>query len=333
MQESDINILLKKYIDHNCSPEELSVVLKYIQLPEGKQALEDLLSKEWNAFVPEEALPGDSDLWFDRIEKKVVPEATVPFRLDNTWLKYAAILILTIGVGAWFMLQAPDSHPTEQLAMVDHYNPKGRRTQITLRDGSIVHLGADSRLRYPNHLKGNKRELFLDGEAFFEVKHDAKRPFVVHTGDVQTQVLGTSFKIKAFKNENISVAVATGKVSVGYKKQQSKLKSIAVLTPGEQVSWNAVTNRSVTTSSSLESIKGWKDGNLSFTDDRLDDISSDLERWYNTRILLKDPIIKTYSLSITVNGNAPITSALDAITMATGLKYSIARNIITLSKQ
>ena len=239
------------------------------------------------------------------------------------------MIFLVLGVATWFIVQR--DRPAAQIAMEEQYNPKGKRTKITLPDGSVVHLGADSRLRYPEQLNANSREVSLEGEAFFEVSHDENRPFIVHTGEVQTQVLGTSFKIEAFKNHQLSVAVATGRVSVDYKEPNRPLKSLAVLTPGRKVSWNPIDHQSVTTTLAIEDVSAWKDGTLAFTDVRLDDIAAELERWYNIKLIIKDAEVNAYSLSISVNGNAPINAALDAITGATGLTYKIAQNQITIS--
>lgn len=330
MQESEIIILLKKYMEHTCSPEELVWVLDYIALPEGRNALEKLLLEDWNAFETGDGRSGDAERWHQRLHEKVPIEA--PARTSSyAWLKYAAAIILVMGFGTSFLLRWPGRDAAVDIAMTEKYNPRGQHSQITLQDGSIVYLGADSKLRYPQLLNGKTREITLEGEAFFEIKHDTKRPFIVHTGNVQTQVLGTSFKINAFKGQQLSVAVATGKVSVGYTAKGAKLKSLAILTPGEKVSWDEAQQKLNKTNIAAVAVSGWKDGNLIFTDARLDDMCRELERWYNTRIIIKDQQIKAYNLSMTVNGNTPITSALDAMTSATNLKYRIKQNQIYIS--
>ncbi|MBD1362660.1 FecR domain-containing protein [Mucilaginibacter sp. ZT4R22] len=332
MQEPENKDLLKKYIGHQCSPEELALVLKYIQLPEGRQALEYLLLNEWNAFEADDAEPGHSEQWHALLDARIKQHTAPSFTARYSWLKYAAIFIMVTGIGAWLLLERQPKETLGQIALVEKYNPRGQRTRITLQDSSVVYLGADSRLRYPELLNGSTREIFLEGEAFFEVKHDVKHPFIVHTGKVQTQVLGTSFKIEAFKDQRLTVAVATGKVSVGYKDQANALRSLAVLTPGKEVSVNAVNKAEINTVAIVD-IKGWVDGSLAFTDARLDEIFRELERWYNVKIIIKGDKLKAYSLSINVNGKAPITLALDAITGATGLKYRIDQNQIIISPQ
>ncbi|OOQ59760.1 FecR family protein [Mucilaginibacter pedocola] len=333
MQDTEAKVLLKKYINGQCSAEELAFVLKYIQLPEGKQALENLLLEDWNEFESTETAPTDSALWYERFNNRAGTQPTIPILRRYSWLKYAAILLLVTGIGAGLLLRQPSGKTTLQPAMAEKYNLRGSRTRIMLQDSSVVYLGPDSKLRYPEQLNGATREIYLEGEAFFEVKHESKRPFIVHTGNAQTQVLGTSFKIEAFANQQLAVAVATGKVSVGYRGQNHQIKSIAVLTPGKKVNWDPVTHQSGITTLATGDINGWKDGNLAFTDARLDDIALCLERWYNAKIIIKGDKPKAYSLSLNVNGKAPINLALDAITGATGLKYSINQNQIIISKK
>src|SRR6202000_336004 len=98
-------------------------------------------------------------------------------------------------------------------------NPRGQRSVVRLSDSTIVYLGPDSKINFPGRFNGKTRELNLEGEAFFQVKKDHQHPFIIHTGDVSTTVLGTSFKITAFKGEPLTVSVATGKVRVDEKQK------------------------------------------------------------------------------------------------------------------
>lgn len=331
MQESEIKQLLIKYINNTCTAEELTWLLPYIEQKKGRQELEKLLSEEWNTFTPEAPAAGLAEEWQQRFETRTLKQEKQQISRPLAWLKYVAAIIIITGAASWFLSQVKNNVP-QTAAMLESYNVKGRRSQIVLQDGTIVYLGADSRLKYPAQLTGKTRELYLEGEAFFEVKHDTKRPFIVHTHQIQTQVLGTSFKINAFKDHDLSVAVATGKVSVGYQDKTSPLKSLAILTPGKRVIYNTLNQNLTVSSIALSAVKGWKNGDLNFTDVRLGQLIEELERWYNIPFLIRDHELYAYRLSININGNAPITSALDAITAATGTKYHIHHHQIILKK-
>jgi transmembrane sensor len=107
----------------------------------------------------------------------------------------------------------------------------GQVASLTLADGTRVWLNGGSKLSYPEAFRGDKREITLTGEAFLEVTHDAKKSFIVHTGNIRTQVLGTSFNVKAYPEDSfVKVDVVTGKVGV-----VAALAPTVFLTPAEEV--------------------------------------------------------------------------------------------------
>lgn len=325
--------LLEKYIQDRCTPEELQKVLPYIDTPQGRRELEELLMADWENFVPEEAEDGVAGEWQDRLTNQAGKKSGKSAILRQSWIGYAAAVLLVTSFGFYFLSQQKRSNEEiQQVAMVEKFNPRGTRTILTLSDSSVVYLGAESRIRYPERFTGTKREVCLEGEAFFEISHNRKKPFIVHTGTVETQVLGTSFKIEAFKDQLLTVSVATGKVSVGHK-ENSTLTSLAILTPGEMVSWNSSANSTEISHIPMGDVRNLKNGNLAYTDARLDKIAQDLGRWYNTKVVITNPKIAVYQLSITINGKASINGALDAITAATGLKYKITNNQITIAQR
>ena len=325
--------LLEKYIQDRCTPEQLQKVLPYIDTPQGRRELEELLRADWENFVPEKAEDGVAGEWQDRLTNQAGKKPGKSAILHQSWIGYAAAILLVTSFGFYFLSQQKRSKAKiEQVAVVEKFNPSGTRTILTLSDSSVIYLGAESRIRYPEHFTGTKREISLEGEAFFEISHNAKKPFIVHTGKVETQVLGTSFKIEAFKDHQLTVSVATGKVSVGHK-ENNTLTSLAILTPGKMVSWNPSDNSTETSAIPIEDVRNLKNGTLAYTDARLDKIVQDLGRWYNTKIIIDDPKITAYLLSITINGKVSINGALDAITAATGLKYRITKNQITIGQR
>ncbi len=106
--------------------------------------------------------------------------------------------------------------------------PRGQDYHLTLADGTKVWLNAESRLEFPDRFNGNTREVRLQGEAYFEVKKDVKRPFIVHTDYLSTRVLGTSFDVRAYSRKDASVTLVSGRVQV-------KTGDLAqILSPGEQ---------------------------------------------------------------------------------------------------
>ncbi len=136
------------------------------------------------------------------------------------WLApIAASILFVIGIGYFYAYQRyfnsgqPTSLPTP-IAYVEKKIPNGSRSKMEFPDGTVVWINAGSTLRYPEAYMNAPRELYLEGEAYFEVKPLAGKPFIVHTGAISTQVLGTSFNIHAYEYDAVEVTVSSGKVQV-----------------------------------------------------------------------------------------------------------------------
>jgi ferric-dicitrate binding protein FerR (iron transport regulator) len=169
-----------------------------------------------------------------------VPMATPVFRLG--WLRYAAaavvVLLAAWGIRHWHREPATlYAQRTEQLKNVrEEINETQTDKRIQLPDGSHVTLAQGSRISFSERMEGGKREVYLSGEAFFDVKRNPVRPFLVYAGELTTRVLGTSFTVRSFEKENVaSVQVRTGSVSVEARAPR-KTQSV-VLSPNQQVSF------------------------------------------------------------------------------------------------
>lgn len=156
--------------------------------------------------------------------------------------------------------------------------PKGGQYQVVLPDGTRVWLNAASRLKYPVAFTGSDRLVELEGEAYFETAKDAHKPFKVKAGDLEVQVLGTSFDIMAYKNEkHTHTTLISGAVKVASEKE-SKL-----LQPGQQAVINANAGIGVNTVNTDEVI-AWKNGYFSFRDADIAAVMRQLERWYDVTV-------------------------------------------------
>lgn len=147
----------------------------------------------------------------------------------------SAVLIYRNGQSGT-LAQGPDG-------LLEQHNTTETPQKLTLADGSIITLEPGSTLRYPAHFD-NQREVYLTGEAFFNVFRDEHHPFLVYTNDVVTRVLGTSFRIKALQGKEVRVAVTSGKVSV-FKQGSEEVRTATpsrsvILTPNQEVVFNEV---------------------------------------------------------------------------------------------
>lgn len=168
------------------------------------------------------------------------PVSEPVFRLG--WVRYAAaavvVLLTAWGIRHWY--HEPETlyaQRTEQLENVhEEINETGKEKTVQLPDGSRITLAQGSRMSFSGSMAGSKREVYLSGEAFFDVKRNPSKPFFVYAGELTTRVLGTSFTVRSFEKENVaSVQVRTGSVSVEARAPR-KTQSV-VLAPNQQVSF------------------------------------------------------------------------------------------------
>ena len=198
--------------------------------------------------------------------------------------------------------------------------PIGSRTVVQLSDGSKVHLNYGSRIKYPQIFYGEKRELLLTGEAYFEVVHNPKKPFIVNTGKLNIKALGTEFNVNAYPdNDKIETTLVEGKLVLEHYDLSSNIKKVATIEPGQHVSYDLIT---VTFSGKSENIAkyiAWKDGKLVFDEAPINQVTERLSRMFNVNIEVADDI-KDYTYTV-IFVDEPLFQILDLMTIATPVRY------------
>lgn len=330
--------LIRKYLSGFCNEEELIQIKEYLKQPNAQQLFDEVWDERWADQIKADvnaAAPQQMERWKKIINQKindttpVEEETVIPFYKKRGFWQYAAMwTAIIVAVGLW-TIDFKKTKAPEALAYIEKYNPNGRRTIITLPDSSQVFLGAGSKLRYAAKFTGNTRELSLEGEAFFDVKKNPKKPFIIHTGIITTQVLGTSFKVEAFLNKPLSVSVSTGKVRVD-RHQDHKTESLAILTPGQTVTWNEKDHQKTLGTAVVEDISGWKDGRLIFDETRLSEITNILERWYDVKINFKHKKTANQLMKINLTANVPINKLMKILSISGQFKYHIEGKDITI---
>ncbi|MEH6680806.1 MAG: FecR domain-containing protein [Sediminicola sp.] len=176
----------------------------------------------------------------------------------------------------------------ETLAYSELYVPFGKKMRLLLSDGTKVHVNAGSTFRYPVKFVGEgNRKVFLEGEAFFEVSKDQKRPFIVDTDAVGIEVLGTTFNISSYRDdETLSTVLAEGSVNMYHREERNGLiKDAILLSPGEAGTWKKNTGNMLVKKVDVEEYLAWTEGNLVFRTRKFSDILKILERHYNISII------------------------------------------------
>lgn len=175
--------------------------------------------------------------------------------------------------------------------------PFGRTSEIILPDGTKVFLNAGSRLVYPDFFKGESREVFLSGEAYFEVTHDSDHPFIVQLSDLHIKDLGTRFNVSAYPSDGrIETVLTEGKVNI--KQNNAGIFDQAIeLIPGQLASYNRQTNQTSVKNVDVENYILWTQGLMKFESDDLSRIVKKMERFYNIRFQYNDPLLGDLRIS------------------------------------
>lgn len=325
--------ILRKYIAGNCTEKELEKVREIMSQPNFNTLVDEILSEYGNPIKA--SIESDSDMrmqnWTELISRRIANDMSYhqqsfkkPF-----FFRYAAVwIIMTMAAGLWGVTQVYQSkHKLPATAYIVKFNPSGKRTKLILPDSSVILLGSASRLRYPEHFTGTTREISLEGEAFFDVKKNPKKPFIIHTSEIRTKVLGTSFKITSFKGRPLSVSVATGRVAVD-RFIGKQVQSLAVLTPGRRVVYSQ--GKVVTDVVDIDELTEWKEGHLVHAGKPLKEIAEELERWYAVKIEIKNAEIARMPMDINITANIPIDRVMKVLSISGGFKYSINGNIISI---
>ena len=170
--------------------------------------------------------------------------------------------------------------------------PFGAEYNVLLPDGTKIYLNAGSSLRYPDQFNGEKREVFLTGEAYFEVKSDSLHPFIVHAADVAIQVLGTAFNVNAYPEGRwIKTTLVEGRVEA-----QCKNNSF-IMEAGTQVAYNKETEEAKYFPVNTQQFTSWKDGYYEFEEMPLEELMTIFTRWYNLNIEFADSKVKEIKFS------------------------------------
>jgi transmembrane sensor len=213
--------------------------------------------------------------------------------------------------------------PSDQLVYHTLKIPRGGEYYVVLSDNSKVWLNSESTLKYPVSFGSGSREIELEGEAYFEVTKDKKRPFRVVTGNQTVQVLGTSFNVSSYSKETIYTTLVEGEVEV-YK--TLNLASNTLLTPEYQSVFSRNTGSIEKKKVNVREFTAWKDGNFLFIDQPLDKMLETLSRWYDVEILYLNEKVKTVRFTGSIKRYEDFNKVLKMIAKTNEVTFEIEDN-------
>jgi transmembrane sensor len=217
------------------------------------------------------------------------------------WQRIAAILIIPLAIGSIFMLYLSQQRrlTTSEVIYNEVHAAFGTRSAIILADSSLVWLNAGSSLKYPDRFNTETRQVFLEGEAYFEVRSDPSHPFIVNTPEIKVTATGTKFNIFDYDSESLAeVTLVTGKVNVkGNEISDSQLN--LDLKHGQHFEYNRQTGDKNIIEEDTYKYIAWKDGKLIFRNDPLGEVLDKISLLFNVDIELQGESLKTFSYRAT----------------------------------
>jgi ferric-dicitrate binding protein FerR (iron transport regulator) len=329
--------LLHLYVEGNCSNDQLIRIKEYLTDEAYRDSLHRFMQEEWewlsNAEFP--ALPGMPEQYarfrfYLALRDKDIPQEDPVRRVGVRRLHVmyaAAAAVLLLMAGNWLWRAFVDKR-SKQLAAKELYfhNEPAHQTTLLLPDSSRVYLGAASTLRFKEE-KDGKRRVLLEGQAYFEVQHDERRPFTVKTGSITTVDIGTAFNVRYYPGDpNIEVSVTSGKVQVLHKGE----KQLAVLEPGLRLQYDTLTQRYHVIPLANANLAGsWRKGVLMFSKQPLKEVTDELQRYYGIRFQYTNPAAENILIT-TVLDNKTLEDALDIVTLTAGVQFTRQGTLIVL---
>ncbi len=287
---------------------------------EDKQSLDSLLADNPAVWLTAEKgwLTAKSD-WFTEEEAKstfVQPylQLEKPKTRSFKWVAVAASLTL-IAMISFFLIR---ENEVESFAILSQTKTEaGQQKELTLPDGSQVRMNASTTLRFPEHFAADKREVYLEGEAYFEVVSDKKRPLIIHGTEANVKVLGTAFNVNAYPGKGMEVAVRSGKVNmVSHSGNGTDVLMVPMMKKG--VSNKAIGKWQVEAANDQDF--DWLEGKLIFNEKPLGEVVEELSRYYGVELELKDENLAACRISSTFYRNS-IEEVLETLSLIVDLHY------------
>lgn len=375
MTSNRITELFARKLAGEATEEELKELEDYLLNHPEEQYFQEIVSNWWEAKNTDGTGTSDEqDAHFRQIINHAAandPETPLPAKIisisgKRIWKRtlVAASVTVILFLSAWKFFggssKPATDEPVRDNEIIAH---RGTKSKVLLPDGTQVWLNSDSRLVYTNAFNSDTiREVTLDGEAFFDVVKDPRRPFIVHTSAINIRVLGTAFNVKSYSQEpTIEATLVRGLIEVEknneprssrimlrpneklvYNKLQGKIsgtgadKEKQLVSPGvadlrkpQSISITAIP-KNITDSNRIET--SWVYGKLLFEGDTFGELARKMERWFNIRIVFENDKVMNYRFR-GVFENENIDEALHALQLTASFKYSINGDEVVISKK
>lgn len=318
--------LFRQYLENDITAAEQEVFWQLLEKGAAENILDDELKALWESAAKEKALITDQE-WEGKLQRlqaavgqhqEIVslPDITPQHRWWRTW-QAAAALVLLLGGGLLALILFRPAAPLQHIAANGQAADYTGHQVINLPDGSRVIMNTGSKLHYPSKFNDSTRDVYLTGEAYFDIAPVASKPFLVHAGDITTRVLGTTFNVRAYPGDPvITVAVTSGKVQVSTKE-----KDLGVLLPNEQVKYDKQDNAITKIKADLSPVVAWKEADLVLDSVTLGEAAVIIGNKYHVEIHFAREALKQCRLTATFFSQHGIDHVLNVLCQLSNVSY------------
>jgi len=322
MHSDDKINLLQNFLNGRISDSQLRELFFWLNSEKGDLEYEKLFNEGWiNEFKALENI--DSAKLFSKIEAKIKEKQKSEKKYFLLGLRNAAaIFILGLFLPVIYYSTLTSSKENRQVVYLQESLSNEKVKKVTLADGTDVWLMSGSTIIYPSSFAGNEtRNVEVKGEAFFNVAKDSKHPFIVNLGEVGLRVIGTSFNVMNYGEENqIQIVLKTGKIDL-FKGEYNSNKQFVHVNPGQLATYEKNESKFSIKETDANKFTSWTEGILLFHDDPLDEVLKKLGRWYNVVIEIDDPSVSHFPFTATIK-NENLDQIIDLLQYSTPFKYS-----------
>jgi ferric-dicitrate binding protein FerR (iron transport regulator) len=296
MTDNRIEILIARCISGEASAEEYKELHIWIEASKENFAVFQQYRNIWDNSENQEKLKMiDVNKSYQTVMRQVDKKSSFS-AIWKYWRNIAAILLIPLIAGnlCYLLISSKDSEKDKGPVYNEIYASFGTRSAINLPDGTSLWLNSGSSLKYPEKFKGAERRVFLNGEAYFEVESNPKKPFIVETSSLSVRATGTKFNVSGYNTDNeTDVTLISGKVEVKmtddlYNQNTSELKE------NQHLSFNKNDGTSSIITGDTYKYVSWKDGKLIFRDEPLSYVAKKLGQVFNVDIELKGKELQNY---------------------------------------
>ncbi len=312
-----LEYLFLQYLKNTSSEEELEEFLSHVKSAKYDQPLRNLIREVYDGiYEADPSLISYIDEKGSLVLKSAgqQPYASKPARARRKLILAGSFTLAAIfAVVIWRIDRVSVNKASVSVTSVQSLTKKftelSEQKYLVLSDSTQVRLNGNSSLEYPDEFDGNKREVYLSGEAWFDVKHASEIPFIIHTGNITTTVLGTSFNIKAYPYlKTVMVSVSRGKVRVSREDNV-----VAILEKGQQVKVSNVDSLVRQKNIDAGNIAFWQQGYVYYDDETIGEIVQDLEHINNVTISVRDHSLLNTRITTSFNRSIGVDQELKLI--------------------